>query len=72
MESARDGPQWRAFVLAVLNIRLLLPENLLISELDLRETGCNNGRWIELAHDHAQLQVLVLPVLNLLVLLPES
>jgi hypothetical protein len=38
----------------------------------LRETGCEDGKWIELAHDRGQLQVLVLAVLNLQDLLPEG
>jgi len=36
------------------------------------ETGCENGRWIELAQDRVQWQALVLTELNLCVLLPES
>ena len=40
--------------------------------MDLREIGCEDGRWIELAQDRVQCQALVLAVLNLLVLLPES
>jgi hypothetical protein len=44
----------------------------LISEMDLRETGCEDGRWMELAQDRVQGRVLVLAVLNLRVLLPES
>ena len=44
----------------------------LISKMDLREIGCEDGRWIELAQDRVQWQALVLAVLNLLVLLPES
>ena len=37
--------------------------------MDLREIGCEDGRWIELAQGRV---ALVLAVLNLLVLLPES
>jgi hypothetical protein len=44
----------------------------LISEMDLKETGCENGKWIELAQDRVQWRALVLAVLNLRVLLPES
>jgi hypothetical protein len=40
-------------------------------KMDLRETGCENGRWMELAQDRVQWQALVLAVLNLLVLLPQ-
>jgi hypothetical protein len=44
----------------------------LISEVDLRETGCEDGRLMELAQDRVQWRALVLAVLNLRVLLPES
>jgi hypothetical protein len=44
----------------------------LISKMDLREIGCEDGRWMELAQDRVQLRDLVLAVLNLRVLLPES
>jgi hypothetical protein len=44
----------------------------LISEMDLREMGCEDGRWMELAQDRVQWRALVLAVLNLRVLLPES
>jgi hypothetical protein len=44
----------------------------LISKMDLREIGCEDGRWIEQAQDHVQWRDLVLAVLNLRVLLPES
>jgi hypothetical protein len=43
-----------------------------VSKMDLRETGCEDGRWMELAQDRVQWQALVLAVLNLPVLLPES
>jgi hypothetical protein len=39
--------------------------------MGLREIGCENGRWIELAQDRVQRQALVLAVLKLGVLLPE-
>jgi len=42
----------------------------LISKMDLREIGCEDGRWMELAQDRVQWQALLLAVLNLLVLLP--
>jgi hypothetical protein len=29
----------------------LLPDSQLNSKMDLRETGCEDGRWIELAQD---------------------
>jgi hypothetical protein len=60
------------FVLAVLNFRVLLPESQLISKMDLREIGCEDGTWMELAQDRVQLRGLVLAVLNLQVLLPQS
>ena len=40
--------------------------------MDLREMGCEDGRWMELAQGRVQWQALVLVVLNLMVLLPES
>jgi hypothetical protein len=36
------------------------------------ETGCEDGRWMELAQDLVEWWALVLAVLNLPVLLPES
>jgi hypothetical protein len=56
----------------VLNLRVLLPESQLISEMDLRETSREDGRWVELAEDRVQWRALVLAALNLRVLLPES
>jgi hypothetical protein len=49
MELAQDRVQWQALVLSVLNLRVLLPESQLITKMDLRETGCEDGRWMELA-----------------------
>jgi hypothetical protein len=45
---------------------------LVFSKMDLREMGCEDGRWMELAQDHVQWWTLVLAVLNLQILLPES
>jgi hypothetical protein len=42
------------------------------SKMGLREIGCEDGRWIELAQDRVQWWAFVLAVLNLCVLLPES
>jgi hypothetical protein len=56
----------------LLNLRVLLPESQLISKMDLREMGCEDGRWMELAQDRVQWRALMLAVLNLRVLLPES
>ena len=39
--------------------------------MDLKEIGCEDGRWMELAQDHVQWWALVLEVLKLCVLLPE-
>jgi hypothetical protein len=36
--------------------------------MDLRETGCEDKRWMELAQNRVQWQALVLAVLNLWVL----
>jgi hypothetical protein len=33
--------------------------------MDLREIGCEDGRWMELAQDRVQWRALVLAVLNL-------
>jgi uncharacterized protein with HEPN domain len=41
-------------------------------KMDLREIGCEDGRWMELAQDRVQWRAFVLAVLNLRVLLPES
>jgi hypothetical protein len=40
--------------------------------MGLREIGCEDGRWIELAQDRDQWWAFVLAVLNLCVLLPGS
>lgn len=40
-------------------------------EMHLRETGCDDERWIELAQDRDQWRNLVLAVLNLCVLLSK-
>jgi hypothetical protein len=34
----------------VLNFLVLLPES--YSEMDFRELGCEDGKWMELAQDH--------------------
>ena len=54
--------QWWAFVLAVLNLRVLLPGSRLISKMDLRYISCEDGRWIELAQDRVQWLIFVLSV----------
>ena len=56
----------------ILILMLILIYCLLISRMELREIGCEDGRWMELAQDCVQWWALVLAVLNLLVLLPES
>jgi hypothetical protein len=40
--------------------------------MDLREIGCENGRWMELAQDRVQWRALIVAVLNLRDLLPEN
>jgi hypothetical protein len=65
MELSQDCVQWRALVLAVLDLRVLLPESQLISKMDVREICCKDGRWMELAQDRVQWWALVLAVLNL-------
>ena len=37
----------------------------LISKMDLREIGFEDGRWMELAEDRVQWRALVLAVLNI-------
>ena len=44
----------------------------LISKMDHRDIGCEDGRWTEMVQDCVQWQASVLAVLNLLVLLPQS
>jgi len=39
--------------------------------MDLREIGCEDGSWMELAQDRVQWWNLLFAVLNLLVLLPN-
>jgi hypothetical protein len=39
-------------VLGMLKLWVLLPEGWLINKIDLREMGCEDGRWMELAQDH--------------------
>jgi hypothetical protein len=46
-----------------------MSESYLISKMDLREMGCEDGRWMELAQDRVQWRAFVLAVLNLRVLL---
>lgn len=48
-------------VLAILNIRVQRPG---ISEVDLREVGCEDGRRMEVAQDRVQRRALVLALLN--------
>jgi len=42
-----------------------------MSEMDLMEIGCEDGREMELAHDRLNLWALVLAELNHCVLLPD-
>jgi hypothetical protein len=44
----------------------------LISKMELRETGCEDGRWMDLAQDRVKWRALVVAVLNLRVLLPGN
>jgi hypothetical protein len=72
-----DGWNWLRImsssgVLAVFNLWVLLLEYQLISKVDIRGTGCEDGRWMELAQVRVQWRTLVLAALNLWVLLPES
>jgi hypothetical protein len=47
--------------------RMIREDNI---SIDLREVGCEDGRWMELAQDCVQWRALVLAVLNLWILLP--
>lgn len=40
--------------------------------MDLGETGCDDGKWMKLTQNHVQWRVLMFAVLKLLVLLEES
>jgi hypothetical protein len=40
--------------------------------MDLREIGCEDGKWIELAQHPVQWWAFVLAVMNICVLLPET
>jgi hypothetical protein len=44
----------------------------LVCNMDLREIGFEDGRWMELAQDRVQWRALILAVLELGVPLPES
>jgi hypothetical protein len=41
-------------------------------KMDLREVGCEDGKWMELTEDRGQWQALMLSALNLQVLLQGS
>jgi hypothetical protein len=64
----QDRVKWQAFVLEVLNLRILPPE----SVRPQRNIGCEDGKWIKLDQDRAQWRGLVSEVLNLQVMLPQS
>jgi hypothetical protein len=40
--------------------------------MNLREIGCDDGWWMELAHDPVEWWAFVLMVINLCVMLPEN
>jgi hypothetical protein len=42
----------------------------LVSKMDLRKTGCEDGRWMELAQDRVQWRALIEIGVNLQILLP--
>jgi hypothetical protein len=50
MKLAQDRVHWRALLLAVLNLRVMISEWWLV-----KETGCDDGRWMEMAQDHVYL-----------------
>lgn len=57
LELAQDHVVWWTLVLAVLNHLVLAPENYLICKMDLKEVGCEDGRWVLLTHDRVQWRV---------------
>jgi hypothetical protein len=59
-------------VLAVLNLRVLLPESRLISKINLADIGYEDGIWMELAQDRIQWCASVLEVMNFRDLSPEN
>ena len=61
----------QVLVLGLLELCVLLPEIKLVDDMSLMETGCEDGRWMELAQDRDQWQALVLGLLELCVLLPD-
>lgn len=65
MELAEGCIQWQTLVLAVLNLLVLPPESCLISEMDLKEIGCEYGTWMELVQNHISWWAFVLVGLNL-------
>jgi hypothetical protein len=43
-----------------------------MEEMDIKEIGCEVGKWMELVQDHVKWQALVSAVFNLLVHLSKS
>jgi len=41
-------------------------------KMDLRETGCKDGKWMKLVQDRVQYWTYILPMSNFLILLPEG
>jgi hypothetical protein len=50
-ELAQHPARWRSVVLVVLNLLVVLPESYLIIKMALRDVGCEDGRWMDLAPD---------------------
>lgn len=51
---AQNRVHWRALVLRVLKLRVLLRESYLISNMDFLELSFQDGRWMELVQDRLQ------------------
>ena len=68
---AQNRVHWRALVLRVLKLRVLLRGSYLISNMDFMELCIQDGRWMKLVQGRLQLRDLALKVLNLEVLVQK-
>lgn len=60
LELTQDYVLWCAVVVAMLILLVLLWE----TEMDLKKTSSENGKWMELAHEHVRWHALVSVVSN--------
>ena len=51
IELVQRRAQWQALILSALNLWVLLTENQLISNMDLKETACGGGSWMDLGQE---------------------